>query len=58
MISSDFLALNEDIIFSGLDMDKLISAHKKSNAMATLVLANSKTPPELVRWKLTIRKEW
>jgi len=44
MISSDFLALNGDVIFSGLDLDKLIYAHKKSNALATLVLAKSGTP--------------
>ena len=44
MISSDFLALNGDVIFSDLDLDKLIYAHKKSNAAATLVLAKSTTP--------------
>jgi mannose-1-phosphate guanylyltransferase len=44
MIGSDFLALNGDVIFSGLDLDKLIYAHKKSNAVATIVLAKSKTP--------------
>ena len=41
MIGSDFLALNGDVIFAGLDLDKLIYAHKKSNAVATLVLARS-----------------
>jgi NDP-sugar pyrophosphorylase family protein len=41
LISSDFLALNGDVIFGGLDLDKLIYAHKKSNAAATLVLAKS-----------------
>jgi NDP-sugar pyrophosphorylase family protein len=41
LISSDFLALNGDVIFAGLDFDKLIYAHKKSNAAATLVLAKS-----------------
>jgi NDP-sugar pyrophosphorylase family protein len=41
LISSDFLALNGDVIFAGLDLDKLIYAHKKSNAAATLVLAKS-----------------
>jgi len=44
MITSDFLALNGDVIFSGLDLDKLIYAHKKSNAVATIVLAKSTTP--------------
>ena len=44
MIGSDFLALNGDVIFSGLDLDKLIYAHKKSSALATVVLAKSKTP--------------
>jgi len=41
MIKSDLLALNGDVIFAGLDLDKLIHAHKKSNAMATLVLAKA-----------------
>ncbi len=41
MIGSDFLALNGDVIFAGLDLDKLINAHKKSNATATIVLARS-----------------
>ena len=44
MISSDFLALNGDVIFSDLDLDKLIYAHKKSNASATVVIAKSTTP--------------
>jgi len=44
MINSDLLALNGDVIFSGLDLDKLIYAHKKSNSLATLVLARSATP--------------
>jgi len=44
LVSSDFLVLNGDIIFSGLDLDKLIHAHKRSNAFATVVLAKSKTP--------------
>jgi NDP-sugar pyrophosphorylase family protein len=44
MISSDFLALNGDVIFSDLDLDKLIYAHKKSNASATIVIAKSTTP--------------
>ena len=44
MIASDFLALNGDVIFSDLDLDKLIYAHKKSNAVATIVLAKSTTP--------------
>lgn len=44
MISSDFLTLNGDVIFSKLDLDKLIYAHKKSNSLATVVLAKSKTP--------------
>ncbi len=44
MISSDFLALNGDVIFSGLDLDKLIYAHKKSNSLATIVIARSRTP--------------
>lgn len=44
MISSDFLALNGDVIFSGLDLDKLIYAHKKSESLATVVLAKSRTP--------------
>ena len=44
MISSDFLTLNGDVIFSGLDLDKVIQAHKKANALATVVLAKSKTP--------------
>jgi NDP-sugar pyrophosphorylase family protein len=44
MISSDFLTLNGDVIFSGLDLDKLIYHHKKANAVATIVVAKSKTP--------------
>jgi NDP-sugar pyrophosphorylase family protein len=44
MITSDFLALNGDVIFSDLDLDKLIYAHKKFNALATVVLAKSTTP--------------
>jgi len=44
MISSDFIALNGDVIFSDLDLDKLIYAHKKSNSIATIVLAKSTTP--------------
>lgn len=44
MITSDFLTLNGDVIFSDLDLDKLIYAHKKSNAVATIVLAKSRTP--------------
>jgi len=44
MLSSDFLALNGDVIFAGLDLDKLIYAHKKSRALATVVLARSRTP--------------
>jgi NDP-sugar pyrophosphorylase family protein len=41
LIGSDFLTLNGDVIFAGLDLDKLIYAHKKSNATATVVLARS-----------------
>lgn len=44
LIGSDFLTLNGDIIFSGLDLDRLIYAHKKSDALATVVLAKSSTP--------------
>ena len=44
LISSDFLALNGDVIFSVLDLDQLINAHKKSNSLATVVLAKSRTP--------------
>jgi len=44
MISSDFLTLNGDVIFAGLDLDKLIYAHKKSESLATVVLAKSTTP--------------
>jgi mannose-1-phosphate guanylyltransferase len=44
LIGSDFLTLNGDVIFSGLDLDKLIYAHKKSDALATVVLARSMTP--------------
>jgi NDP-sugar pyrophosphorylase family protein len=44
MLTSDFLALNGDVIFSGLDLDKLIYAHKKSESLATVVLAKSRTP--------------
>ena len=44
LIGSDFLALNGDVIFAGLDLDKLIYTHKKSNAAATIVLAKSNTP--------------
>ena len=44
MITSDFLALNGDVIFSDLDLDKLLYAHKKSNATATIVVAKSTTP--------------
>lgn len=43
-INSDFLTLNGDVIFAGLDLDKLIYDHKKSNALATIVLTKSKTP--------------
>lgn len=32
------------MIFSGLDLDQLINAHKKSNSLATVVLAKSRTP--------------
>jgi NDP-sugar pyrophosphorylase family protein len=32
------------VIFSEIDLDKLIYAHKKSNSLATIVLAKSKTP--------------
>jgi NDP-sugar pyrophosphorylase family protein len=42
LITSDFLALNGDVIFAGLDLDKLIYAHKRSNATATIVLAKSR----------------
>jgi len=44
MLSSDFLTLNGDVIFSGLDLDKVIYEHKKSQALATIVLARSRTP--------------
>jgi len=44
MLSSDFLTLNGDVIFSGLDLDKLIYEHKKSESLATIVLARSRTP--------------
>jgi len=44
MISSDFLALNGDVIFAGLDLDKVIYEHKKSDSLATVVLAKSRTP--------------
>lgn len=44
MISYDFLALNGDVIFSGLDLDKLIYHHKKANSVATIVVAKSATP--------------
>lgn len=44
LVSSDFLTLNGDVIFDGLDLDKLIYAHKKANAQATIVLAKSRTP--------------
>jgi len=44
MLSSDFLTLNGDVIFSGLDLDKLIHEHKKSQSLATIVLARSRTP--------------
>jgi NDP-sugar pyrophosphorylase family protein len=44
MLSSDFLTLNGDVIFSGLDIDKLIYEHKKSQSLATIVLARSRTP--------------
>jgi NDP-sugar pyrophosphorylase family protein len=44
LISSDFLVLNGDVIFSDLDLDKLIYAHKKSDSLATIVLAKSRTP--------------
>ena len=44
MLSSDFLALNGDVIFSGLDIDKLIYEHKKSESLVTIVLARSRTP--------------
>ena len=44
MINSDFLVLNGDVIFSDLDLDKLIYAHKKADSIATIVLAKSSTP--------------
>jgi len=44
MLSSDFLTLNGDVIFSGLDLDKVIYEHKKSESQATIVLARSRTP--------------
>jgi len=44
MLSSDFLALNGDVIFAGLDLDKVIYEHKKSGSLATVVLAKSRTP--------------
>ena len=44
MVGSDFLTLNGDVIFSELDLDKLIYSHKKTNASATVVLAKSTTP--------------
>lgn len=44
MLSSDFLALNGDVIFSGLDLDKVIYEHKKSESLVTIVLARSRTP--------------
>jgi len=44
MLGSDFLALNGDVIFSDLDLDKLIYEHKKSESLATIVLARSRTP--------------
>jgi len=44
MISSDFLTLNGDVIFSDLDLDKLIYEHKKSESLVTIVLAKSQTP--------------
>ncbi len=44
MISSDFLTLNGDVIFSGLDLDKVVNAHKKFDSMVTVVLAKSSTP--------------
>jgi len=44
MISSDFIALNGDVIFSDLDLDKLIYDHKKSKAGVTVVLAKSTNP--------------
>lgn len=44
LISSDFLALNGDVIFAELDFDKVIYAHKKTNSLVTLVLAKSATP--------------
>ncbi|HXZ91194.1 MAG TPA: sugar phosphate nucleotidyltransferase [Candidatus Dormibacteraeota bacterium] len=44
MLSSDFLTLNGDVIFSGLDLNKLIYEHKKSESLATIVLARSRTP--------------
>jgi len=44
MVASDFLTLNGDVIFSGLDLDRLIYAHKKWKAAATIVLAKSTTP--------------
>jgi NDP-sugar pyrophosphorylase family protein len=49
MISSDFLALNGDVIFSDLDLDRLVYAYKKSKASATIVLAKSTTPTRFGR---------
>jgi len=44
MLTSDFLTLNGDVIFSGLDLDKVVYEHKKSESLATVVLARSRTP--------------
>jgi len=44
MIKSDFLTLLGDVIFSELDLDRLVYVHKKSSASATVVLARSRTP--------------
>jgi NDP-sugar pyrophosphorylase family protein len=44
LVGSDFLVLNGDVIFSDLDLDKLIHTHKRADSVATIVLAKSKTP--------------
>ncbi|MBS7655657.1 NDP-sugar synthase [Candidatus Bathyarchaeota archaeon] len=44
LINGNFIALNGDIIFDKLDLDKLLSYHKEKGCVATLTLTKHKEP--------------
>jgi NDP-sugar pyrophosphorylase family protein len=44
LINGNFIALNGDIIFDKLDLDKLLSYHKEKGSIATLTLTKHKEP--------------